>query len=296
MKIFFALTLIVLVALTCLHCSKATEPTGTNTSSDPVDLMTVKQEVVTSSNRFGLTLFQELITNADPDSNVYFSPLSVSYALGMTHNGAAGGTRDAMAATLEYGDLTTAEINASYRSLMESLPQVDPTVSFNIANAIWYRMYPHKEIVPEFIDICQTYFDAPVDEIDFQAASAADTINQWAIDHTNGKIEEIIEPPISPELAMLLANAVYFQGVWTNPFDTADTRIAPFYIQPGVDVDCQMMYRDTLMNYYQNDLFQAVDLPYGLGQPSLQIAVRRFNCFYANDLRPILACRLDVFP
>ena len=258
--------LAVLIALTGVQCSKVTE-----SSPKQVDLSAAKQKVADSSNKFGLTLFQELVSSIDPDSNIYFSPLSVSYALGMTFNGAAGETREAMAATLEYGDLTTDQINASYKSLMEILPQVDPIVSFNIANAIWYRMYPHKEIVPEFIDICQTYFGAPVEEIDFQAPGTADTINQWAIDNTNGKIEEIIKAPISPDLAMLLANAVYFQGIWSDPFDTADTRIAPFYPKPGEQVDCQMMYKDTLMNYYQNDLFQAVDLPYGDGSFSMTI-------------------------
>ena len=121
MKTLCTLILISLTAFTCLQCSKVTESSDINASQGPIDLTAAKQKVVSSSNRFGMNLFRELTANSNPDSNVYFSPLSVSYALGMTYNGAADETREAMAATLEYGDLTTVEINASYQSLMEIL-------------------------------------------------------------------------------------------------------------------------------------------------------------------------------
>ena len=46
----------------------------------------------------------------DADTNVVVSPLSLSYALGMTFNGARDETEQAMRSALNYGDLKNAMI------------------------------------------------------------------------------------------------------------------------------------------------------------------------------------------
>ena len=61
--------------------------------------------IVSADNNFGLKLFKEL-NSADPDINLFISPLSVSMALGMTLNGANVDTYEAMKNTLELNGLT----------------------------------------------------------------------------------------------------------------------------------------------------------------------------------------------
>ena len=273
MRRFLFFILIPAVGLICLQCSKSTEPEGPGPPvyRTPAELTTAEKSLVESSNQFSFKLFREITDRADPDSNIFISPLSVSYALGMAYNGAAGETRDQMADAMEINGLTIEELNQSYRGLTDILTHLDPNVIFNIANSIWYRKYPPKEIVPSFIETSRTYFDALVREIDFQAPWAADTINNWVYQNTNGKIDDIIKPPIPIDLAMIIMNAIYFNGAWSHLFDSAETRDATFTLRDGSTTACRMMTREDTVKYFSNELFQAIDLPYGDGSFSMTV-------------------------
>ena len=192
-----------------------------------------EQQLVESSNTFGFKLLNEVVEQ-DGDKNIFISPLSVSMALGMTLNGADGDTYAAMKQTLELAGLTEEEINKSYASLIELLRVLDTEVIFQIANSIWYRQgFPAEE---SFLDVCQQYFDAVVEGLDFDDPAAVDTINNWVNENTNGKIEGIVEPPIDPLTVMFLINAIYFKGTWKYEFDEQDTKSTPFYLLDDTQV------------------------------------------------------------
>jgi serine protease inhibitor len=214
---------------------------------------------VESANRFGFELFFQVIAQSD-GGNVFISPLSVSLALGMTANGARNDTETAMHTTLGYSGLSTAAINEGYRGLIDYLVNLDPKVTMEIANSIWYRQ--GFEVLQEFIDINQTFFDAVVRALDFSDPAAADTMNAWVADKTHHKIEEIIDPPISGDTVMFLINAIYFKGTWTYQFDPKDTADDTFHA-PGGDRAVKMMHLHGDLSYQQTADFQAVDLPYG---------------------------------
>jgi serine protease inhibitor len=261
MRKFLLAFLIISFGLLSLKCSKSTSPPNPTPEPSPDNLTGAEKSLIESSNRFGLRLFRQIAAAEEPDSNIFISPLSVSFALGMTYNGAANETREAMAKTLELSGLTIEEANQSYRSVIDLLTQLDPIVAMQIANSIWYKTsFPVK---PDFIELNRTYFDALVQEIDFSADWAADTINHWVDVNTNGKIKKIVESPIPPEMVMYLINAVYFKGAWTVPFDTGLTMQAPFYFRDGGSKSRDFMLTDTTFDYHENDMFQAIDLPYG---------------------------------
>jgi serpin B len=273
MRKICALVLIVLIGLITQSC--VTKPAEPKPSPEPVPWVPTAEEksLLESTNRFGLKLFKEIAARQDPNDNIFISPLSVSFALGMTYNGSANETRDAMAATLEYSGLTPEEINQAYRSAIDMLTQLDPAVVFKIANSIWYRTgFP---IDPAFVELNRTYFDAAVRDLDFTQPWAADTINHWVDLNTNGKIPEVIKPPIPDYIVMYLINALYFNGNWTLPFDTGSTVDFPFELIDGSTVDRPMMRTDTTLDYFENDLFQAVDLPYGNERFSMAVLLPR---------------------
>lgn len=162
--------------------------------------------MVESDNNFGLKLFKEVVLEEEMDKNIFISPLSVSMALGMTYNGADGSTEEAMQTTLELSNLTLEKVNESYKSLIELLTGLDPKVEFNIANSIWYR--ENWSFEEEFLDRCSTYFDAEVSGLDFADPGAADIINGWVDENTNGKITEIVDSPIDPYTVIFLINAI----------------------------------------------------------------------------------------
>lgn len=268
--IFMAIPAVLVILL--VQCTKSTEPEpapGPPQQRTPADLTAAEKALVNATNGFSLELFREILALEPEKQNVFTSPLSVSYALGMTYNGASGQTRLDMADVLGYGGLTGKEINESYKGLMSVLGELDPDVVFRIANSIWYRL--GKPVREEFIDITRTYFDALVREMDWSMPGAADTINAWIEEHTNGKITNIISPPISEDIAMFLINAIYFNGAWTVAFDPESTVTGSFFLSDDSTVGCDMMRRADTIGYFYNDLFQAAELPYGDGSFSMII-------------------------
>jgi serpin B len=191
----------------------------------------------------------------------------------MTMNGAAGETFEEMRRALAFGSASRPEINASYRSLIDMLRALDRTVEFRIANSIWYRNgFPFESA---FLDEAQQFFDARVAALDFDAPSAAPTINGWVKTSTNGKIEEIVESPIDAEVVMYLINAIYFNGAWTTRFEKNQTRADQFTTIGGTTAPIEMMRRTDTVRVAETADLQVVELPYGGGAFAMTILLPR---------------------
>jgi serine protease inhibitor len=237
----------------------------------PRDLTPAESQLITSDNAFGFKLFRA-INDAEAEKNVFISPLSVSMALGMTYNGAAGETEAAMRDVLELGGMSLTAINESYQSLIKLLTGLDPKVVFQIANSIWYKQeLPFEK---DFLDINSKYFDAEVAGLDFSDLKSVDTINDWVDDKTRGKIERILDE-INPLAVMFLINAIYFKGTWTYEFDKNETKNDQFTLMDGSTVPCRMMKQEGDFLYYATEDFQAIDLPYGEEEFSMTVILPR---------------------
>jgi len=259
MKKMMTPTLLLLFWFAATGCSD--NPVSHQRSELPRALTPQEISLIDSGNLFGLNLFTA-INAIEGDNNLFISPLSVSMALGMTLNGAGGETYSAMKQTLELAGLSEDEINQSYRSLIDLLVNLDPKVVFQIANSIWYR--DTFQIAQAFIDLNQQYFDAEVTGLDFNNPNAANTINQWVNEKTNGKIEEIVDSPIDPLTVMFLINAIYFNGDWTYQFDSDKTQDDQFTLPDGSTKLVPMMnHEGVTFPYFVSEDFQAVDLAYG---------------------------------
>ena len=239
----------------------------------PRELSIAEGKLVDADNRFAFKLFREVATQEDDGSNVFLSPLSVGMALGMTYNGAAGTTREAMQQTLELDGMTIQEVNEAYQGLIALLKNLDPRVEFTLANSIWYR--DGVPIVPDFVDRNQQYFDAQVTALDFSDPGAADVINGWVNDQTRGKIPDIVDPPINPLTFMFLINAIYFKGDWTYQFDKDLTRSEPFLLSDGSQTTVPMMSQsdEIPIRVFRDGEHTVVDLFYGGQAFSMTIVV-----------------------
>ena len=248
----------------------------------PRALTNGEQAVIGASNAFGFGLLREL-DKTRADSNIFMSPLSASMALGMTMNGAAGPTFDEMRAALAFGTRPAAEINASYRSLIDMLRALDPTVDFRIANSIWYRAgFPFEQT---FLDESRQFFDARVSGLDFASSNAVPSINDWVRQSTNGKIDKIVDGPIPNDVVMYLINAIYFNGSWTTRFDRNQTRTEPFHTIGGTTAPIAMMRRTDTIRVAETADAQVVDLPYGGGAYTMTILLPKEG----KSLRDVVA-------
>lgn len=228
----------------------------------PRQLSVAEGQLIEADNRFAFKLFRE-INAQEGAENVFISPLSVAMALGMTYNGAAGATQQAMQEVLELEGMDLQAVNESYGSLIELLRNLDPRVEFLIANSIWYRDV--ITIEQEFLDLNREYFDAEVSALDFSSPSAVDIINGWVNLNTNGKIDEIVQGPIDPLTIMFLINAIYFKGDWTYQFDKGLTQDRPFNLIDGSQTTVDMMSyeEETPIRYASAGDVQIIDLAYG---------------------------------
>jgi len=228
--------------------------------SKDLNLSLKSLELLASDNVFGLELFQEVMQDAKANENVMISPLSVALALGMTYNGSASTTREAMETTLKLQGLLEDEINDGYKSIIDQLLDLDPKVVMEIANSIWYKK--GFEVEDEFIKTNKEHFYAEIRSLDFSSPDAVNTINQWVSDNTHELIEDIIDA-IPPAAVMYLINAIYFKGTWTYEFDPEKTNLEIFFPETGATFESSAMHQETNLNYYQNSLFELVELPYG---------------------------------
>ena len=263
-------------------CEKA-DPIQKDTPKITLNLKAA--EILEADKAFGFDLFREVSTLSQED-NIMISPLSVSYALGMTYNGAAGTTLEAFKEVLHFGDLTPEEVNESYKDLMDQLLVLDDKVEFSIANSIWYRLgFP---VLPEFIKTNQDYFDAAVKEIDFSNPQTVDIINQWIEDKTNDKIQDMLDY-IPADAVMYLINAIYFNASWKYEFEKGETYEGDFNLIGGALHSADYMRVSGNFQYTSNEDFTAVELPYGDSAFSMVVMLPAHGKEISN-----LVAKLDV--
>jgi serine protease inhibitor len=250
--------ILVPMTLTALACSDASGP-GETITSLPRPLTVAEQKLIGSSNAFAFDLLRQVNT-AQRQSNVFVSPLSASMALGMTTNGAAGTTYDAMHNALRLGDASRQEVNEGYKSLIALLRGLDKSTDFRIANSIWYeKSFPFNDA---FLTESKAFFDAEVKALDFTDPSALTTINSWVKTSTNEKIPAILDA-IDPAEVMFLINAIYFKGTWQKQFDKSETAQASFFALDGTTASVPLMHQSVPLRVAHTPTYTAVDLLYG---------------------------------
>ena len=214
--------------------------------------------LIAANNEFAFDLLHELAEER-PGENIFFSPLSVSLALMMTYNGAAGGTRDAMAETLGVGAMSRDEVNLAAAGLLRSLCEFNPEVALDIANSLWARR--GVSFKDDFLHRNLDFYGARTEALDFDDPASLDIINGWVSDATMGKIDAIIDE-ITPEQVLFLINAIYFYGTWLDEFKLENTIDRAFHLESGTTKDHPMMARSGRYRYVEDAGFQAAKLPY----------------------------------
>jgi serine protease inhibitor len=229
----------------------------------------VNPALVSADNAFGLGLLQAIraqqIDQASAPANIAISPLSVSMALQILYNGAAGATQQAMRDTLQLGSLSTQQLNEANAALQATLEDADPQVQLTIANSLW----TNGTVRPSFTQTDETYYGATLGNV----AGAPDNVNAWVASETRGLITRILPSGDYSDVVAILANAVYFKGRWTTSFDASLTSPEPFSLSDGTVTSVPMMHQTGTYSYFQGNHFQMVRLPYGEGRLSMLIVL-----------------------
>lgn len=224
------------------------------------ELSDLNDRVTDAQTEFALNLFHAIQNDAESVENLFLSPYSVAAALAMTANGATGETLAEMQETLQAQGLSLEQMNRGYQVLTDLLTHSGEEIKVSIANSLWAR--EGLSFHEDFLETTQTYYDAEITSLDFQSDEAADQINDWVNKQTRGKIPSIIEGPIDGNTILFLLNAIYFEANWAKSFREGATEEKPFTLPDGTKKDVPMMVNSGEFQYFEEDGFEAIRLPY----------------------------------
>lgn len=198
-----------------------------------------QKEVFSKGNTFAFNLLKEVYPR-DTKQEVFISPLSMSCALSMLSNGASGKTFSEIAKALGYENSSVEDINSAYKAILAGLRDVDNSSVFAISNGLWLNGRIGFSVLPTFASALKNNYDASAEDLDFALKESLERINGWAAENTNQMIPKIFDR-LDSDWAFILANALYFKGIWTTKFPESGTKPMPFHSLGGKDVTKDFM-------------------------------------------------------
>ncbi len=255
------------LALAATACVNSQNLGDEHNEYKPLELTTKGAEFVQKGEDFTFEFIDRINTEAEKDYII--SPLSMQFLLGMILDGAQGETADQIAEVLGYGAGENAQVNEYCLSMLNQLPKLDKKTKIAIANAIYVdKGYDLKDSYKSEVG---KYYKAEIANLDFSKGSEAlKEINGWCSKNTNGMIPKILDE-VSPEMLAYLLNALYFKGQWKDKFSKSRSAEETFTNEAGTKSQVTMMKTKKEFPYTENEIFQAVRLPYGNGAYAMTI-------------------------
>lgn len=275
-QIFITIILIILFSLTSCSQSGQLGKIDDNEFSEN-DFTTI----VSPNNYLAFKLLEYV--EPDDEQNIFISSTSLFMALSMVYNGAEGKAKEEIAKALQLGKIKKEDLNRANASLIDKLTKQTDQIELSLANSIWLNDQYHFQ--DKFANDNEHYFQAEISEIDITDNESAQIINNWVKENTNEKIKEIVNPPLNEDLVTILINALYFKGDWMYEFDDTLTEDSLFTKSDGKTVTVPLMTStEEQFPYIENDVFQAISLPYNEGEMSMDIYLPQEN-ITLNELK-----------
>ena len=222
---------------------------------------------------FTKSLFK--VITEDPsynNANIIVSPLSIHSALSMLYYGSPlkTPTHSELTKTLNL-DLEPVKKfrNGKYHFLdlfryyENSGKEFNSVV--NLANNVYLQ--DGFETKERYRNILRQFFLASAEVVDFtNPVEAADKINAFVNEKTNGLIKSIIESSSIDHLTkLILVNAIYFKAGWKYPFNPSWTSEIPFQLLNGTEISYERgMEGEFNLRYGKSEKLNAdiLELPY----------------------------------
>lgn len=172
------------------------------------------EEIAASQMDFGVEIFKSLAEQKEME-NFLVSPFCLSLDLAMLASGAEGMTYQELVKGLGFEDYTAQQLGEYYSAVIKN-DCSDPYTTFKTANAAWINLGLSTNVKESYVKEVKTLYDASVEAMDFRTNDMLSIINKWGSDNTEGLIKDALSDRPDPSSLMLLTNALYFNGKWTN--------------------------------------------------------------------------------
>nr|XP_037843910.1 serpin B3 isoform X2 [Chlorocebus sabaeus] len=221
-----------------------------------------------ANTKFMFDLFQQF--RKSQKNNTFYSPISITSALGMVLLGAKDNTAQQINKVLHFDQVpeNTTEKAATYhvdrsgnvhhqfQKLLTELNKSTDAYELKIAN----KLFGEKtfQFLQEYLDAIKKFYQTSVESVDFAKApeESRKMINSWVESQTNEKIKNLLpHGSIGNNTTLVLVNAIYFKGQWQNKFNKENTKEEKFW--PNKDVQAKVLE----IPYKGKDLSMIVLLP-----------------------------------
>ncbi|CAN6371466.1 unnamed protein product [Urochloa humidicola] len=202
---------------------------------------------------------------ADEGDNLVFSPLSINVALALMSTAAAG---DTLAEILRVAGAPSREALAAFvrdtvidRVLADQSSIGGPSISF--ACGAWTdKRWPLR---PSYVNAVVGTFKGNSWAVDFlhEPTESRKQINAWVAKATRNLITEVLDPKDKNPLTVhVIANAIYFEGEWHNPFKKEYTVDREFHRLDGSTMDVPFLQSWSYQLIACHDGFKVLQMPY----------------------------------
>ena len=237
-------------------------------AAPPISNAADQTEAVNGSNAFAVDLYAQL---SKQPGNLFFSPESISTAIGMAYAGARGQTATEMQHVFHF-TLPPDRLHPAMGALLAAMNAQHKGYELHVADALWAQQDSNFE--ESYLKLVQSDYGAGFHRVNFKISpdSVRATINAWVEKQTSDKITNLLGPgALNSSTRLVLTNAIYFKGDWQNPFDAQATQKEEFHLSSTQWVMTPMMHRTGSYSYFDGGTFQALELPYAGNEISMVV-------------------------
>lgn len=192
----------IMLVMLCCFVAWGCTPKANSVIFNSKNAMHEQATVAQNYNDFALNLFKKCYQ----EDNVLISPLSLSYALAISANGADDDTLSQIETMM---GMSQKELNAFLQS-------INAEKNLKIASSVWFKDDADLKINDDFINSSIEQYQAQIYEAFFNQQTLKH-VNSWVKDKTDGMIPEIMKE-LPSETQMMILNAIALNAKWKNPF------------------------------------------------------------------------------
>ncbi len=251
-----------------------------------------------AENAMAMDLYRQLHVRP---GNLFFSPASITTAMGMVFAGAKGDTASEIAAALHLNLLSAdnAELRGAFlrAEAQQNASNNKAGTGFELheANAMWAATaYPFNAA---YINNIQSSFGAALQPTDFSNEPLARTsIDSWVAAQTNNKITDLIGPGIlNAQTQMVLTSAIYFKSDWNKAFEKSETYKQSFHLTADTDISVDMMHTTDSFNLTVVPGVKILQIPYRFDTTSLVVVLPDDRAGLPTIEAALTAVQLDAW-
>lgn len=181
----------------------------------------------------------------------------MTVCLSMVANSVDETTSQSIRQLFDFGSID--DLNSYCAKMLSALPYQSRDCRLTTANSVWIN----SKINPSdgFVVDMGNSFSAPVSIMNDDTSAAADEINRWCYDKTAGLIPSIVNASDLNACKAFIANALYFNAKWNDPFEPEKTKSETFH---GIESDAvvDMMHNSITGGYYKSDTWESAVISY----------------------------------